>query len=182
MRTLLTRSRERFVCRCWSPRIHGRFCCSRRWLSRSPRVHVFGQGLSCGSCWCCPRVNRSSWFGTCRKNQQEEESEQFPSGKPSLETDPTQEPSLPTNIEQKWEQQLSISNSQHLSHTLNNNSTRKFWASQRNKQFPSLKLNTNTCKKINLPLFLTLHHKWQSLAGGDLNHRVYLWTQGKVSL
>lgn len=77
----------------------------------------------------------------------------------SLETDPSQESLLPINTEHKWEQQLSTSNSQHLSHTLNNNSTSKFWARQRNKQFPSLKLNTNTCssnKKINLPLFLTL--------------------------
>lgn len=68
MRLFLTRSRERFVCRCWSPRIHWRFCCSRRWLSRSPRVNIFGQSLSCGCRWCCPRVNRSSWFGTCRRS------------------------------------------------------------------------------------------------------------------
>lgn len=71
MRLFLTRSRERFVCRCWSPRIHRGFCCSRRWLSRSPRVNIFGQRLSCGGpCWCCPGVNRSSWFGTCKKSQQ----------------------------------------------------------------------------------------------------------------
>lgn len=155
MRPLLTRSRERFVCRCWSPRIHRRFCCSRRWLSRSPRIHIFGQRLSCGSCWCCPRVDRSSWFGTCRRNQQEEQSEQLLSAKLSLEIDPSQEPSLPINAEHKWEQQLSTS----ICATHSEQHTRKFWARHRNKQFPSLNLITNTCssnKEINLPLFLTL--------------------------
>lgn len=163
MRPLLTRSRKRFVCRCWSPRIHRRFCCSRRWLSRSPRVHIFGQRLSCGSCWCCPRVNGSSWFGTCKKNQQEEQWVQVPFGKLSLEIGPSQEPVLPINPEHKWEQQLSTrntGNSQQLCHTLwATTSSRRFWARHRNQQFPSLNLNTNTCtsnKKINLPLLLTL--------------------------
>lgn len=97
MRSFLTRSRERFVCRCWSPRIHRRFCCSRRWLSRSPRVNIFGQRLSCGSCWCCPRVNRGSWFGTCKKSQREYTSMQFYFGKLSLEIDASYESLLPIN-------------------------------------------------------------------------------------
>lgn len=77
MKQFLTRSREGFICGCWSPRIHRRFCCSRRWLSRSPWVNIFGQRLSCRSCWCCPRVNRSSWFGTCQKKKANSNTSQY---------------------------------------------------------------------------------------------------------
>lgn len=115
MRRFLTRCRERFVCGCWSPGIHRRFCCSRRWLSRSPWVNIFGQRLSCRSCWCCPRVNGSSWFGTCKKSQQEHKSVQFHFGKLSQEVKLCYEPLPPINTKHKKVKQFSIRNTDKVS-------------------------------------------------------------------
>lgn len=176
MRWFLTRCRERFVCGCWSPRIHRRLRCSRRWLSRSPRVNIFGQRLSCRSCWCCPRVNGSSWFGTCKKSQQEHKSVQFHFGKLSQEVKLCYEPLLPINTKHKKVKQFSIRNAD-LRYTCRKTRTTKFcgrWMN--NTKFPfetEFKKISSSNMKINTVSLQTLPMTSWYLTQGDLKHRVW---------